>query len=426
MTILIISVAIALLVSFICSLAEATLLSLTPSQVAELTEKRPLLGTIWRDFKARIDRPIAVILLLNTTAHTIGATVAGAQFDELYGDQWIWVFSIVLTIAMLQFTEILPKTLGVQFNRQLAPVLAVPLSVAVKIASPLIKVMHLFNKPFEGRKAEHAARATRQEISALAAMARISKDIDSHQERIIRGAARLSEHRVRELMIPMEQVVTLSTKQTLSKAIIAAHLDAHTRFPVCEDGDRDRVVGYVNFKEMIYFMSTNPADPSLNGIIRPVHFVEPDRPATELMQVFLDEHKHIAIVRDRAGKSLGLVTLEDMMKEMLGELGDEFDRLPKSVHALSGGTFMFGGGVSMNDVSSALGGVLPPGPGTLAAWLEEAIGQTPTGGQTLRHNGADILIRRVRRGRVFEASVTTTGVAGGVAGGGTGGGAAAG
>jgi CBS domain containing-hemolysin-like protein len=416
MTILLISVAVALAVSFICSLAEATLLSLTPSQVAELSEKRPLLGTIWRDFKTRIDRPIAVILLLNTTAHTIGATVAGAQFDELYGDQWIWVFSIALTLAMLQFTEILPKTLGVQFNRQLAPFLAVPLSVAVRVASPLITVMHLFNKPFEGRKAEHAARATRQEISALAAMARLSKDIDTHQERIIRGAARLSERTVREVMIPMGQVVTLSTAQSLSRAIIAAHLDAHTRFPVCEDGDRDRVAGYVNFKEMIYFMSTNPADPSLNGIIRPVHFVAPDRPATELMQVFLDEHKHIAIVRDEAGRSLGLVTLEDMMKEMLGELGDEFDRLPKSVHALSGGTFMFGGGVTMNEVSAALGGVLPPGPSTLAAWLEEQIGQPPAGGQAIKHSGADILVRRVRRGRVFEASVTTTGVAGGGAG----------
>ena len=410
MTILLISVGVALTVSFICSLAEATLLSLTPSQVAELTEKRPLLGTIWRDFKARIDRPIAVILLLNTTAHTIGATVAGAQFDELYGDEWIWVFSIVLTIAMLQFTEIVPKTLGVQFNRQLAPLLAVPLSVATRVAEPLIKVMHFFNKPFELWKSERSARAVREEISALAAMARMSKDIDTHQERIIRGAARLSERSVRELMIPVEQVVTLSTAQSLSRAIIAAHLDAHTRFPVCQDGDRDRVVGYVNFKEMIYFMSTNPADPSLNGIIRPVHFVAPDRPATELMQVFLDEHKHIAIVRDASGKSLGLVTLEDMMKELLGELGDEFDRLPKSVHALSGGTFMFGGGVSMNEVSAALGGVLPPGPGTLAAWLEEQIGQTPAGGQTFRHNGADILIRRVRRGRVFEASVTTTGV----------------
>jgi putative hemolysin len=162
---------------------------------------------------------------------------------------------------------------------------------------------------------------------------------------------------------------------------------------------------------MIYFMSTNPADPSLNGIIRPVHFVAPDRPATELMQVFLDEHKHIAIVRDEAGRSLGLVTLEDMMKEMLGELGDEFDRLPKSVHALSGGTFMFGGGVTMNEVSAALGGVLPAGPSTLAAWLEEQIGQPPAGGQAIKHSGADILIRRVRRGRVFEASVTTMGAA---------------
>ncbi len=413
MTLLLVSVAFALVISFICSLAEATLLSLTPSQVAEIGTRHPRLGAIWRDFKSRIDRPIAVILLLNTTAHTIGATVAGAQFDELYGDEWIWVFSIILTIAMLQFTEILPKTLGVQFNRQLALLLAVPLSAATRVAEPLIRIMHFFNKPFERSGGDRSARAVREEISALAAMARMSKDIDTHQERIIRGAARLSERRVREIMIPMAQVVTLSTAQSLSRAIIAAHLDAHTRFPVCVDGDRDRIAGYVNFKEMIYFMSTNPADPSLNGIIRPVHFVEPDRPATELMQVFLDEHKHIAIVRDGSGRSIGLVTLEDMMKELVGEIGDEFDRLPKSVQALSGGTFMFGGGVSMNEVSAALGGALPPGPTTLAAWLEEQIGQTPAGGQTLRHGAVDILVRRVRRGRVFEASMTTMNAASG-------------
>jgi putative hemolysin len=204
----------------------------------------------------------------------------------------------------------------------------------------------------------------------------------------------------------MEQVVTLSTKQTLARAIIAAHLDAHTRFPVCEDGDRDRVAGYVNFKEMIYFMSTNPADPSLNGIIRPVHFVEPDRPATELMQVFLDEHKHIAIVRGTDGAPLGLVTLEDLVEELIGDLEDEFDRLPRYAHALSGGTWLLGGGVPMSDVSVHLGGALPSGSGSLASFLEAEFGDMPKGGQVLRRQGVEIMIKRVRRGRVFEAAIT--------------------
>ena len=133
MTIFLIAVSIALGVSFLCSLMEAALLSLTPSQVARLSERHPATGAIWRGVKANLERPIAVILILNTTAHTIGASVAGAQFDELWGDEWIWAFSIVFTLVMLQFTEILPKTLGVQFNTLLAPVIARPLQAAVVV-----------------------------------------------------------------------------------------------------------------------------------------------------------------------------------------------------------------------------------------------------------------------------------------------------
>jgi putative hemolysin len=408
-TLFIASIAVALGVSFLCSLAEAALLSLTPSQVAELSARHPRAGEIWRGFKKRIDRPIAVILILNTTAHTIGAAVAGAQFDELYGDQWIWIFSLVFTFVMLQFTEILPKTLGVQFNRQVATVIAVPLAVATRIAEPVVWLLHLLNRPFERRRGANEMPATVDEIQSLAAMARMTKDIDVHQERVIQGAARLSSRKVRELMIPIEQVVMLSTSQSLAKAIVAAHIDAHTRFPVCTDGDRDCIEGYVNFKEMIYFMSTNPADPTLRGVVRPITFVDPDRPATDLMKVFIDEHEHIAIVRGADGKPQGLVTLEDMMEELFGTLGDEFDRLPKYGHALSKGTWMFGGGTPMGEVSAATGGKLPASTASFATWLEGEIEKdlrtVPAGGQTIRRDGVDILVRRVRRGRVFEASV---------------------
>ena len=412
-TLFLLSIALALVVSFVCSLMEAALLSLTPSQVAELSQKHPRAGEIWRGFKKRIDRPIAVILILNTTAHTIGASVAGAQFDELYGDKWIWIFSLAFTFVMLQFTEILPKTLGVQFNRQLATIIALPLAIATRVAEPFVWLLHLLNRPFEGRRKEGAATATVDEIQSLAAMARMTKDIDVHQERVIQGAARLSSRRVEELMIPIDQVVMLSTSQSLAKAIVAAHIDAHTRFPVCLDGDREKITGYVNFKEMIYFMSTNPADPTLKGVMRPMTFVEADRPATDLMKVFIDEHEHIAIVRSACGKPLGLVTLEDMMEELFGDLGDEFDRLPKYAHAMSkgasGGIWMFGGGTPMSEVSAATGGKLPASNASFATWLadeiESELRALPSGGQSLRRDGVDILVRRVRRGRVFEASV---------------------
>ena len=412
MTLFLAAVATALGVSFLCSLMEAVLLSLTPSQVARLSERHPSTGTIWRGFKSNIERPIAVILILNTTAHTIGASVAGAQFDELWGDRWIWLFSIAFTLVMLQFTEIVPKTLGVQFNQILAPAIARPLQVAVVVFRPLIAVLHFLNRPFEGRrKTVGSAAATLDEIASLAAMARMSKDIGAHQERVIQGAARLSEKRVHDMMIPIEHVVMMSDDLTLPRAIVAAHIDAHTRFPVHEAGNRDRVVGYINFKEMIYFMSTNPRDPSLKGIMRPITFVDPDASAADLMRIFVDQHEHIAIVRDRAGRSLGLVTLEDLVEELIGDLEDEFDRLPRYSHALSGGTWLFGGGVTMQEVSRCLEGALPAGTGSLASFIEAESGDTPRGGQVLRRDGVEILVRRVRRGRVFEASISRAGVA---------------
>ena len=263
---------------------EAALLSLTPSQVANLSVRHTGIGAIWRGFKTNIERPIAVILILNTAAHTIGASMAGAQFDDLFGDQWIWLFSLLFTFAMLQYTEILPKTLGVYFNQTIAMWIARPLFLAIRIFTPLIHVLHLLNRPFEGRRTEKRPPATLEEITSLAAMARLSKHIGAHQERIINRAAKLSQTSARQVMIPIEQVSVLSTAQTLAEALVAAHIDAHTRFPVCQDGDRNRVIGYVNFKEMIYFMSTNPREPSLQGIIRPVHFVEPDSSASDLLE----------------------------------------------------------------------------------------------------------------------------------------------
>ncbi len=403
MTLFLVSVGVALFVSALCSLMEAAVLSLTPSQVAELSARRPRIGAIWSRFKADIERPIAVILILNTAAHTIGASVAGAQFDQLFGDEYIWFFSIAFTFAMLQYTELLPKTLGVHYNKRLAVFIARPLDLAIRALTPVIALLHLLNRPFEGRR-DASRPATLEEITSLAAMARHSKDIGAHQERIIRGATRLSERRAADVMIPIEEVALLSTSQTLSQAVISAHIDAHTRFPVCRDGDRSNVVGYINFKEMIYYMRLNPSDPSLKGIIRPVHYTTADVHAADLLRVFIDQHEHMAIVRDPAGACVGLVTLEDLVEELVGELEDEFDRLPRHVHALSRGLWMFGGGVAMVDLANRLGRPAGEYAGNLATWVDRQLDAPPRPGQTINHDGIEFVIRRVRRGRVFEAS----------------------
>ena len=403
MALFVFSVCLALLVSALCSLMEATLLSLTPSQVAQLSQRHPKLGAIWQDFKSRIDRPIAVILLINTAAHTIGASIAGSQFDELFGDEWILVFSLVFTYLMLQFTEILPKTLGVKHNRFFALLIARPLMAAVSGLAPVLYLVQWV--PFKGRRRNETTPAV-EEIAALAGLARLSKQISSQQEGIIKGGIRLSRLDVRNVMLPTEDICFLSTSQTTSDALITAHLEAHTRFPICEGDRRDRVVGYINFKELVCHMRVNPQDSSLAAIIRPIHFVAPDDPASDLLKAFVEQHVHVAIVRDCHGKTMGLVTLEDLVEEFVGELEDEFDRLPRMFHVLRGGTWMIGGGTPMSQVVSELQLAVPNATGSVSAWLLQRFERIPKPGDQIQEGGAAFTIRRVRRGKIFEVAVS--------------------
>ena len=151
MLLLVAGVLTALLISFLCSLFEAVLLSLTPVQIADISTSRPRLGSIWQGFKANIERPITVILVLNSSAITIGAAIGGSQFNKLFGGKWIWLFSLVFTFAVLQFAEILPKIIGVRFNRTLAGIIVKPLTIAITVFEPIIKLVEWLNKPFSAK-----------------------------------------------------------------------------------------------------------------------------------------------------------------------------------------------------------------------------------------------------------------------------------
>ncbi|MBM4040816.1 MAG: HlyC/CorC family transporter [Planctomycetes bacterium] len=406
MALLLTAVLVALSVSFLCSLMEAALLSLTPGQLATLGQRHPRAAAAWQHFKDNIERPISAILTLNTIAHTIGAFIAGAQVESLFGKTWLAAFSIIFTYLMLQFTEILPKSLGVRFNSQVALVAGRPLSTFVLLLRPINWFIHLVNRPFEPRRKDGRPASPLHEITALAGLARLSNLIDSRQERIIQGATHLSKTTARQVMVPAQDITFLSTRQDIGEAIVTMHMDPHTRFPLREGDDSDRILGYVNFKDLIAWARTNPADPSLRGVARPVRFVAPDESAAVLLKLFVDQHIHIAIVRDAAGHTLGLITMEDLVEELVGDLEDEYDRLPRSCQALTAGTLMVGGACSVAEVAQALGAALPDPQGTLSAWLERQLGRQPKIADTLSLAGRQFTVRRMRRGRVFEVLVT--------------------
>ena len=318
-------------VSTLCSLSEAATLSLAPGQIEQIRKANKRKGEIWKKFKANVSDPVSVILLLNTTAHTVGATIAGAEFQILFHNKFLTLFTIGFTWLMLQITEILPKTIGIRYNQWIATQIAVPLHFLVRIFLPVMRCLRFLNRPFEWRNPGMPV-STTEEISALASVARLHKQLDANQERIFRQTAMLKDRYAFEVMVIAPQIKYLSSTMTLSQAIEAIHADAHTRFPVVEGQDLNRILGYVNFKELIAWARTNPNAPSVLGVMRTIRFVEPQTELTDVLKLFVNEHAHIAIVTSgdinnngAGGETLGMLTMEDILEQLLGELEDEFD-----------------------------------------------------------------------------------------------------
>ena len=396
-----ISIALALVLSHLCSLLEAAILSLTPSQLAELRRKSPRIGKTVAELKHDIEKTLAVILIINTAAHTIGASVAGASLDALFQGRYMTIFSLIFTLLMVQYTEILPKTLGVRFNRQILTVAAQPLKVMTIVMLPLIRITHFINRPFEGRSPRQPS--TTEEISALASLARSSQVISSKQERIIRMVPHLSERTALNVMIDAENISFLQSDQTLSDALNATGCDFHTRYPVCEPGNRNNVMGYVNFKEMVAIYRSHPGSMRVTDIMRPISFADPDDTAAELLERFADQHCHLTVVRDPAnGTVLGLVTLEDIIEELLGELDDEFDPLPRTFYSPSEFFWVVGGGVPMTLLCRDTLLDLPRRAEPVSVWFTRNLDRPPRVGDLWRHRNAEFYVRKIRRGQVWE------------------------
>ncbi len=370
---LIAAVCIALGVSALCSLMEATLLSLTPGDVAGMKRRHAKAGAIWEAFKSDVDRPISVILICNTAAHTIGATVAGAEFEkyvtETFGEGaggWsVFAFGAVFTVLMLQFTEILPKSLGVRYNTIVATATARPMRWVVRLMRPVLAVVKLLNRPFE-RKTSEAKEVGVDEIATLAAMARVGRTITEQQEQVIAAAGRLGTVQARQVMTPRKDVHSLGLGDDFGDVLKRLRSTSYTRLPVYGEGGSDDVRGLVHLRDVFnalalvpgrFHVQDDPATPEtikailpdapggerhvigagdldLQRLLRPVPFIPETKPLSLLLRRFQTHfigndgqpiESHLAIVVDEYGSTQGIVTLEDVLEVLVGNIEDEFD-----------------------------------------------------------------------------------------------------
>lgn len=351
------SILVVLVTSFFCSLSEASLLSVSRARVHALADKSKSARLIER-MKATVDRPIAAILILNTVANTGGAAMAGREYERLFGGRNMGLFTLALTIAVLVAAELVPKTLGVRKPLGAALAVARPLSVIIQIMRPLTWMVEHLGRALGSGKAS-AGQFSLDDLRAMARLAVSSKALGREEQMIIEAASRLPRLKVEQIMIHRQDLVFLSLADDDENNLVKARRSMHTRLLLCHN-DLDDVVGYISMKELLWRLVQDPEDREEEGLKRllgesvrePIR-VAPDLEVNQLLQLFSKEHEHIALVMD-GERLVGMVTLEDVIEELIGEVDDEYDQSPRIIDKIGPGLWRFGGGTLWSDVARSL------------------------------------------------------------------------
>lgn len=319
MFLLILFAFIAVGISFLCSILEAALLSITPSYVAQLKAEQPVLHGKLQALKDNIDRPLAAILTLNTVAHTAGAAGVGAQVGVVFGDGYLAIASAVMTVLILVLSEILPKTIGAKFWRQLAPLLPGILNLMILILKPFIWLSDQVTKRIGGEEDVDV----RSEIKALATLGEEQKIIDTDERRVISNILDLHTIRVRDVMTPRTVCESVRPDETVSDFLYRVKSMPYSRFPII---DADEVPHGIILRNEALESDTSQ---NIAELAREAEIVSEMVNVEKLMARLIQQRQHMALVYDEHGTWMGLVTLEDIIETILGQpIMDETDTVP--------------------------------------------------------------------------------------------------
>lgn len=323
MDLLILYFTLAVVISFICSVLESVLLSVNMAYISVLEKDRPRTGALLRAQKININKSIASILILNTIANTLGAAAVGAQAESLYGAGAVFYVSIVLTFAILFFSEIIPKTIGATHWKSLAPIAAYGIRFFVWITYPII-LMTLFVTNRINKDDEHMS-LTKAELIESTLMSEDEGVLDEKESDVIENILLLDRIKVQEILTPRTVVFGLDGNRTI-KDIVESEEDIFkfSRVPVY-DGNIENITGMVMTKK-IFKEALTDDNAALKSIQKVIFKVNENIPVSMALDLFIKKKEHMFLVLDSYDQTEGIVTLEDCVETILGvEIVDESD-----------------------------------------------------------------------------------------------------
>lgn len=325
MTLLLLYLALAIGVSFLCSVLEAVLLSTTTSFVASLVEERPRAGGVVAKVSETLDESLAAILILNTFAHTMGAFGVGAQALKVFGVQWETPIAVVLTLVILYFSEIIPKTLGATFWRVLAVPTAYLILWLVKVVYPLVWLATCVTKLFRAKKEQEV---TREEILAMASVGKQDGVLLSREGQYLSNLLNLRDVTTESVLTPRSVTHMLSQELSVSEALNIDETQQFSRMPIYAK-DADDITGQALRTDLFVAERAGRGDEPIKDFATPILRVSEKLPVEQLLDLLIRHRAHLVLVEDEFGQTAGIVTLEDAIETLLGrEILDESDTVP--------------------------------------------------------------------------------------------------
>ena len=316
----------ALIFSFLCSVAEAVILSVTPTYIAGLKQDKPGLAARLKRLKQdNVDQSLAAILTLNTIAHTVGAIGSGAKATIVFGNAWFGLFSAIMTLMILFLSEIIPKTLGAVFWRKLTWITMIFISILVIILYPLIWISERLTRLIARRKEINVF--CRNEFAAMAKIGEEAGHIKKRESRIIHNLLRFESIKAQDIMTPRTVIVGLQQDLTVSEAMDLELISAFSRILLFGES-LDDITGFILKTDMLISNTHDGKKVKLAALKRNIMSVISEMPLSDLLEFFLNHRQQIALVVDEYGGTKGIVTMEDVIETLLGmEILDEMDKV---------------------------------------------------------------------------------------------------
>ena len=326
MSLLIFYLILAIGVSFFCSIAEAVLLSVRPSYIHVLEQQKKPSAKILKELKENLDRPLSAILTANTIAHTVGAAGVGAQAAFIFGNEYIGLISAILTLLILIFSEIIPKTLGATYWQQLAPIMGKLINWLTISLLPFVWMSEKLTRLL-APKDTSAFTFSRDELAAMAKIGKEEGQLDLRDLKIVTNLLKLHRLSIRDIMTPRPVLFTISMDMSVQNYFNTYSDKPFSRIPVYADNPND-ITSYVLKDDLLMAQAKDEFDRKLSDFTRDFLIVMDTISASDIYDRLMYEKSHIALVVDEYGTVQGLVTLEDVVETLIGlEITDESDKV---------------------------------------------------------------------------------------------------